>query len=239
MVALLGPVCAGIALLAGRAFGAWFGMIGGSIAMAVCAILLWIGIAIWRDGSTGAAAAFAWMFAGVMNVNAGNSIALMNSGEHVLGAHVTDVDHWRRHERVSFADGALRGDLMELAGHIAKRVDGHRPTRFDDCRATPIVAEGWKQSDPVRLWALSAEHGPSGAFFEQTFHVSTTPDDDCLRAIEDVVAKHHVVVDPDPIYLEYVITSTDPTMVKLGGLVAAALTALVWLGVLAWRRFRA
>jgi hypothetical protein len=200
----------------------------------VCGILLWIGVARWRDGSTGAAAAAAWTFAGVLNVVAGNSLTLLQSGEHVLGAHIADVDQWRRHERVSFGDGVLRGDLMELAGHIAKRTDGYRTSEFYYCEATPIVAEGWKRGDPVRLWALD-DRGSSLAFSEQTFHVTDSPDHDCVRAIADVVAKHHVTIDADPIYLDRVITSTDPAMVTLGGVVAAAFTALVWLGVLAWR----
>jgi len=237
VVALLGPVCAGIALLAGRALGATLGMVGGTIAMAVVAILLWIAVAAWRNGATGAAAAAVWMFAGAMNVNAGHSLALLDSGEHVVGAHVADVAAWRGHDRVTFGDGVLRGDLMELAGHVAKHTDGHRSTRFDSCQATPIVVDGWTASAPVKVWALD-DRTSSLAFSEQTFHVATRPDGDCARAIADVVAKHHVVVDADPIYLERVITSTDPTMVKLSGLVAAAFTALVWLGVLAWRRFR-
>jgi len=234
VVVVLGPLCAAGALLVGRLLGAALGMVGGAIAMAVLAIVLWIAIATWRNGSTGAAAAAVWMFAGAMNVNAGNSLALLDSGEHVIGAHIAEVAAWRGHDRVTFGDSVLREDLMELAGHIAKHTDGHRATRFDSCEATPIVAESWKPSDPVKLWALD-DRTSSLAFSEQTFHVAGKPDGDCARAIEDVVAKHRVVVDADPIYLERVITSTDRAMVKLGGLAAAGLSALVWLAVLAWR----
>jgi len=234
VVAILGPACAAAALGLGRLLGAELGMVGGMIAMGILAIVVWVGVAIWRETATGFAAAIVWMFAGAMNVNAGNSVALLESGEHLVGAHVADVASWRGHERVTFADGMRRGDLMELAGHIVKRADGHRSTRFDSCTAMPIVADGWKRGDPVKLWSLE-DRGASVPFSEQTFHVTTKPDDDCLRAIADVVAKHHVIADPDPIYLELVITSTDPASVKLSGMLAAAVTALVWLGVLAWR----
>lgn len=237
MVAILGPACAAGALLAGRVLGAALGMVGGAIAMAVLGILIWIVVAAWRNGATGGAAAAAWMFAGAMNVNAGNSLALLGSGEHVVGAHIAEVAAWRGRERVTFADGVLRGDLMELAGHIAKHVDGNRTTGFYSCEATPIVAESWTKSDPVKLWALD-DRGSSLAFSEQTFHVTAKPDEDCVRAIQDVAARHHVVVDADPIYLERVITSTDPAMVALSGIVAAAFTAFVWLVVLGWRRIR-
>lgn len=237
MVAILGPVCAAAALGLGRLLGAELGMVGGMVAMGVLAVVVWIVVAAWRETATGFAAALVWMFAGAMNVNAGNSLALLDSGAHVVGAHVADVAAWRRRERVTFGDGALRGDLMELAGHIAKHTDGHRSTRFDSCEATPIVPDGWKTGDPVKLWALD-DRGSSLAFSEQTFQVTTKPDDDCLRAIADVVAKHHVIADADPVYLERVITSTDPAMVKLSGLIAAAFAALVWLGVLGWRRIR-
>lgn len=142
MVAILGPACAAAALGLGRLLGAELGMVGGMIAMAVLAIGLWIVVAAWRNGATGAAAAAVWMFAGALNVNAGNSLALLESGEHVVGAHVADVAAWRGHERVTFADGMLRGDLMELAGHIAKHTDAiarRGSTRARRCRSWPMA----------------------------------------------------------------------------------------------------
>jgi hypothetical protein len=234
VLVVLGPLCAAAAVLFGRFFGAELGMVAGAIVMAILGILLWIVVAAWRNGATGAAAASVWMFAGALNVHAGNSLDLLESGAHVVGAHVADVSAWRGHERVTFGDGALRGDLTELAGHVAKRVDGNRTSRFDYCEATPIVPDGWQDGEPVRLWSLD-DSGTSLAFADQTFRVVSKPDEDCSRAIESSIAKHHLVRAADQIFLERVETSTDPVMLRVGGYVAAAFTALIWLGVLGWR----
>ena len=237
MVAIVGPVCAGVALVAGRLLGAQLGTVPGIVVVAVTAVALWFALARRIDDGTGLGAAVVWMLVGALNAHVGDSVALLASGEHVVGAHVSEIAAWRDHARVTFGDGELRVDLEELAGHTVKRADGYRGTRFDFCIAKPIVPDGWRTSDPIRVWSLDDRY-TSQRFAEQSFEVVATPDPDCQRAIDAAVAKHHLVRDTDPVFLERLETQIDPDMLRLSGLICAIAAAVVWLAVVGWRKLR-
>ncbi len=134
MVALAGPVVAGLAILVGRVLGAQLGELGGVLAAVAIAIALAFAIHRWRP--IGVATFFVFGFVGAMNAAVGNSFELLHSGEHVLGAHVGEVESWRDHQRVTFADGGTRRELGGTAGHVSGRNDSRNTTTYHFCDAT-------------------------------------------------------------------------------------------------------
>lgn len=227
----LGPLVAVVAAIVGRAIGAQLGFLPvGLILMLVLAILIWVVVAsAFKKGARGAAVAAVWTACGLLNADIGESLALLDSGAHIVGAHLVDEQAWRGHERVTFADGVARSDVEGTASHLASLGAHTRTTRLDSCTATPIVPSDWTTATQVRVWSID-DSGPSSTPYErQVFHPTTHLSDDCKRAVQRAVAAHALVVAPDAVYLERLTARVDPSGLRASGIAVVVFTSAIWI----------
>lgn len=227
LAALIGPLFVALAALVGRGLGAAFGLSAfGIVIGSVLAVGAAVAMGTWKGISAGFALLFVVLLTGAMNLSDSNSIALLESGEHVVGAQLEDEAAWRGHERVSFATGEPRGDLYGVATHYYYTDRMHHIRTPTSCTATPIVPAAWAPTTPVRVWSLSTRFTPL-PFSERAYH-EVEPDDLCNEAIAQAIAWHHLEQAPGAIYLERLDSSTDTSSLRSQGLAAAIVCGGMW-----------
>jgi len=237
---LLIRVFAGPLMIAAlAALGMGLGYVVGFIAACVIVPIVAIVACIWLGKRTtdmiGLMAFVLGLIAGLLAADGCHKVRQLETGAFVRGVALDDLPRARDKDRLTLRDAVLRRDLARHAIDVYERprVNGvGKEKSSTECQAYPIVAPGWTEDDPVRVWRFGDHDWRSEPDASALVFRPAEPSALCKRAIARAVRKAHLTTAPDAIYLEALVQDhPDVRSNELQGVSAVVGLGALWIVV--------